>query len=164
MTTLFRSLVTECASNIGGYAVSLTVETNLGCTNTEVGVVPVYPLPSIDFNPNPVCVGNPMSFFLAAGSIGGAEVASYDWGFDGAGTGDGTTSPTTFDYATPGTYNVGSVVTEVFTKLLGCPSQTLSQIKLISTGVFTNTSFVIESIQPKLDSTVNSTLYVPGVA
>ena len=127
------------ASNIGGYAVSLTVETNLGCTNTEVGVVPVYPLPSIDFNPNPVCVGNPMSFFLAAGSIGGAEVASYDWDFDGAGTGDGTTSPTTFDYATPGTYNVELTVESN----LGC-------IDSITKEVFVNTpvdiSFICDSV------------------
>lgn len=88
------------------YTVTLTVSNAAGCqvTITKTITITGAPSPAISATPNPVCVGEPVSF---TGS--GSGVISWLWDFDdGASNGGQNPSHT---YLSPGTYNVTLTVT-----------------------------------------------------
>lgn len=92
----------------GIYDVTLTVESDDGCTHSVTQQVEVYAEPEVDFTSTTACLGQTTSF-TDISILNGATVASWGWDF-----GDGNTSnlqnPTN-DYAAPNTYNVELTIT-----------------------------------------------------
>lgn len=103
----------------GTYPVSLTVTEN-GCTQSCSSTVTVYPMPTANFNADPVTGCPPLEVQFSDSSIAGTQIA-YLWDF-----GDGTTSTLSNPshiYSVPGSYTViltvstsnGCVSTNTFT-------------------------------------------------
>lgn len=138
------------AANIGGYLVELTIETDKGCTAIKTENVPVYPLPVIDFDPDAICIGNPMIFALTPSSIPASQVSMYDWDF-GDGIGTDFTSPTSYDYISSGSFDVeltvqsnlgciDSITKEVYVNTPVAISFNCDSVCLGSESTFINTS------------------------
>ncbi|GAB4199514.1 MAG: hypothetical protein Fur0023_01920 [Bacteroidia bacterium] len=90
-------------TSAGSYSVTLVATSNKGCKDTVVKTVQVYPVPSVSFTANNVCLGNPVVFNGNA-SVTGGSIISYSWNF---GNGQTSTLPNpSYQYAAEGTYNV----------------------------------------------------------
>lgn len=93
----------------GSYAVQLIVLDNIGCADTAVQVVTVYPLPTVDFTSTPVdpCV-QPTLINFTNQSV---NAASYIWNF-GNGLSSTFTNPSS-TYQQVGNYTVSLVATSI---------------------------------------------------
>ncbi|MFN6039523.1 MAG: DUF2341 domain-containing protein, partial [Bacteroidota bacterium] len=94
----------------GNYNVTLVCNSNLGCKDSIVKTVTVYPLPVVAFSSNTACIGTATNFTnnsnISSGNL------SYSWDF-----GDGTTSTISnpsITYLAPTTYNVELSATSNF--------------------------------------------------
>lgn len=96
---------THAYTSPGTYSVTLTVGNANGCqvTVTHSVIVTGLPIPVISAAPNPVCVGDPVSFSGSASNI-----ISWQWNF-GDGSTNGDQNPS-HSYDNPGNYNVTLVV------------------------------------------------------
>jgi len=109
--------VTYVYRKAGSYSVTLTVEDDLGATDSEtqiIEVVPVPPKPPVaifTFSPQEPKPGDPVSFD-ASGSYDpdGGEIALYEWDFGDGTTGSGVTVIHKFNQA--GRYLVTLTVTD----------------------------------------------------
>ncbi len=93
----------------GSYSVTLTVTNAGGCVSTAVKTIPAGGLsvPDIQFDPDPVCVGDPVDFSVLGA---GGAVVQWDWDFDDGST-NGSPTPS-HAYLLPGLYNVGLTITD----------------------------------------------------
>ncbi|HSS42857.1 MAG TPA: N,N-dimethylformamidase beta subunit family domain-containing protein [Solirubrobacterales bacterium] len=99
--------------------VRLRVTDNKGATDVSVKTLTVignqFPVPDFTATPNPVIQGLTVSLNGSVSKDPDGTIAKYEWDRDGNGTFEtntGTTSSTTFAYATPGTYQVKLRVTD----------------------------------------------------
>ncbi len=94
----------------GTYNVQLVVTTSLGCVDTVVIPVTVYPLPAVQFSAGNACLGTAITFNNNTVPSG----SSYTWNF-GNGQTSGATNPV-ITYSDTGTY----IVTLTATSPFGC--------------------------------------------
>ena len=85
----------------GTYNVTLTVQTNGGCSDIITQTVTVNPQPAANFNATTVCVGEATQF---TSTSTGQGINSYQWNFGDNQTGTGQNA--THTYAQAGTYQV----------------------------------------------------------
>lgn len=140
----------------GTYDVNLRVTTDQGCTDEITQTLTVFPLPLIDFDANPLCLGDPTSFTdLTTVPVGG-NVTTWDWSFDDGNTGNVQNPQNT--YATHGVYNV---VLEAITNN-GCVDQITKQVEIFQLPVadftFTN-ACIYDALVFQNTSTPNATLF-----
>jgi PKD repeat protein len=108
----------------GTYAVTLIIQTSVGCYDTAYGFAEVWPLPVASFSATPVCDGDSMCFTDL--SIANSDsIVSWSWNF-----GDGGTSidqnPCHL-YPTNGTYNVTLTVINS----IGCSDDTTITVEVL---------------------------------
>lgn len=87
----------------GSYSVMLVATSNKGCTDSVIKIVDVYPVPSVSFTANNVCLGNAINFVSNA-SVSNGNIVTYQWNF-----GNGQTSNQqnpVYQYSSVGNYNV----------------------------------------------------------
>ena len=136
----------------GFYNVSLTVETDRGCTGSITQSVQVNPLPSVDFTQAAVCLGAPMSFSVT--SIAPSNVSSYDWDFgDGIGT-DNIATPS-YSYSSAGTFDVELIIESTF----GCVDSVTKQVEITEP---VDVSFICDSVCEGTASSFINTSVSPG--
>jgi gliding motility-associated-like protein len=90
----------------GTYTVTLTVTSDVGCTNTLTQDITIHPVPVADIATSDVCF-NETSMFADAST--GATITGWSWDFGDGGT-SLSSSPTNL-YAATGAYNVILTVT-----------------------------------------------------
>ncbi|GAB5539959.1 MAG: hypothetical protein Salg2KO_20620 [Salibacteraceae bacterium] len=110
----------------GTYQCTLVVEANLGCLDTVVETVTVYPNPNVDFTYDPDCEGSPMSFFDQT-NIASGSLSSWDWDF-GDGTANGAAQDPVHIYAKDSVY----LVTLTVTSNLGCTTSYSDSVEVFS--------------------------------
>ncbi|CAG5079813.1 PKD domain-containing protein [Parvicella tangerina] len=93
----------------GSYTTTLTVTTDLGCTDDFSSTVVVDPLPTADYAWSDVCDGNAMSF-TDNSSVASGSITNYQWDF-GDFTGSSTNQNASYTYTGSGTYDVVLAVT-----------------------------------------------------
>lgn len=102
-------------STPGTYEVSLIAESELGCLDTIIKEVDIFPMPIPDFVVPIVCINSP-AFFNDTSSISVGSISSWLWNFDDSLSSSNTSTvpnPThTFDSS--GVYDVQLVVSTVF--------------------------------------------------
>ncbi|PKR81308.1 hypothetical protein CW751_04415 [Brumimicrobium salinarum] len=140
----------------GTYDVNLLVTTNHGCTDQITQSMTVHPLPVIDFNANPLCLGDPTSFTdLTTVPVGG-NITTWNWDFADGGTANTQNPQNT--YATHGVYNV---ILETTTDQ-GCVDQITKPIEIFQLPnadfTFTNDCFY-DDISFQNTSSPNATLF-----
>jgi gliding motility-associated-like protein len=136
----------------GFYNVSLTIETDRGCTGSIPLNVQVYPLPLVDFTQAAVCLGAPMNFSVT--SIPVTSVTSYDWDFgDGIGT-DNVATPS-YSYSTAGSFDVELIVTDTN----GCIDSITKQVDITAP---VDVSFICDSVCEGTPSSFINTSVSPG--
>jgi len=136
----------------GFYNVSLTVETDRGCTGSITQSVQVNPLPSVDFTQAAVCLGSPMSFSVT--SIAPSNVSTYDWDFgDGIGT-DNIATPS-YSYTSAGTFDVELIIESTF----GCVDSVTKQVEITEP---VDVSFICDSVCEGTASSFINTSVSPG--
>ena len=136
----------------GVYNVSLTVETDRGCTGSITQSVQVNPLPSVDFTQTAVCLGAPMSFSIT--SIAPSNVSTYDWGFgDGIGT-DNIATPS-YSYLSAGNFDVELIIESTF----GCVDSVTKQVEITEP---VDVSFICDSVCEGAASSFINTSVSPG--
>tara|TARA_B100000768_G_scaffold150915_1_gene145893 strand:- start:10567 stop:14619 length:4053 start_codon:yes stop_codon:yes gene_type:complete len=136
----------------GVYNVSLTVETDRGCTGSITQSVQVNPLPSVDFTQTAVCLGAPMSFSVT--SIAPSNVSTYDWSFgDGIGT-DNIATPS-YSYLSAGTFDVELIIESTF----GCVDSVTKQVEITEP---VDVSFICDSVCEGAASSFINTSVSPG--
>ncbi|MEL6676543.1 MAG: PKD domain-containing protein, partial [Bacteroidota bacterium] len=91
----------------GVYPVSLTVETDQGCANTEVKNVRIFPAPEPQFVADPVCFGEP-TLFENQSNVFTGDIISWSWDFGSNGQVSADSTPS-FTYNAPGTYGVSLI-------------------------------------------------------
>jgi len=108
-------------SGPGTYNVSLTAQSDLGCSSSQIVPVTVNPVPVAQFSMTPVCAGT-ATVFTDQSSIGSpGQIASWSWAF-----GDGASaiqSSTTHTYGAAGNYPVTLTVSTAN----GCQNSTTQQ-------------------------------------
>src|SRR5690606_25974148 len=98
----------------GLYDVSLTVTSDSGCTHTVTQQVEVFSNPTAAFTTNDVCFGTMANFNSSASNGNGGTIDQWSWDFDYDGTthtSDNVTQNPSYNYSTPGTYDVQLIVT-----------------------------------------------------
>ena len=136
----------------GFYNVSLTVETDRGCTGSITQSVQVNPLPSVDFTQAAVCLGSPMSFSVT--SIAPSNVSTYDWDFgDGIGT-DNIATPS-YSYLSAGSFDVELIIESTF----GCIDSVTKQVEITEP---VDVSFICDSVCEGTASSFINTSVSPG--
>ncbi len=93
----------------GSYTTSLTVTTDLGCSDDFSATVVVDPLPDADFTWTDVCDGNAMSF-TDNSNVASGTITDYQWDF-GDFIGSDINQNTSYTYGSSGTYDVVLAVT-----------------------------------------------------
>lgn len=109
----------------GVYACTLIATANLGCKDTVVDTVTVFPNPVVDFEYDPDCEGSPMAFTDLT-TISSGSLAAWDWQF-----GDNSSSQAqnpAHVYATDGFYVVTLTVTSGF----GCEGVKADSVEVFS--------------------------------
>src|SRR5690554_157366 len=96
--------VTHNYNGYGTYDVNLIVTTNHGCMDEIVQTLDVYPLPIVDFDSDPLCLGNPTTFTNLTTVPLGGTVTNWNWDFDDANTANTQNPQNT--YANSGVYDV----------------------------------------------------------
>ena len=91
------------------YNVTLTVESNLGCTATISNSVSVFNAPFVDFNSTNACEDTPLTFTDNSTINPPATITSWDWNF-GDGSANGSGNNTTHSFLA-GNYTVQLTVT-----------------------------------------------------
>lgn len=120
--------------NTGSYDVSLTVTSDMGCTNTYTETVLITDVPSASFTVSPQCAGLQAVFNNTSTIVTGD--LNYEWDF-----GDGTTGlgdDPVHVYQNPGTYTVILTVTSID----GCVDDFSSTINILANPLanFTTTN------------------------
>jgi len=118
----------------GTYTVSLTVTSDMGCTDTHTETVIITDVPSASFTVSPQCAGLQTVFNNTSTIITGD--LDYEWNF-----GDGTTGlgdDPVHVYANPGTYTVILTVTSID----GCVDDFTSTVNILANPLanFTTTN------------------------
>src|SRR5690554_6521739 len=99
---------THVFPNVGTHPVSLTVEDDLGCSDTVVQTLETFDLPVADFTVNEACL-NDVTNFVNTSTIPSGNITDWAWDF-----GDGNTSNLenpSHTYAAENVYNVSLTVT-----------------------------------------------------
>ena len=90
-------------ANTGSYTVQLITTSNMGCKDTAVVPISIYPSPVANFFTNNIC-SNAAATFTNASTISNGSINLYNWQY-----GDGTQSmlpQSSHQYVNAGTYNV----------------------------------------------------------
>jgi gliding motility-associated-like protein len=95
----------------GNYIVKLVVTSALGCKDSNIKTVPVYPLPVPDFSATTVCK-DVATTFTNSSTIPSGTITGWSWDF-GNGNGSASQNPT-HTYSAAGTYSVELIVTSSF--------------------------------------------------
>ena len=103
----------------GIHNVTLTVQTDSGCTHTFNTNVEVYSNPIADFRPDTVC-NSDLSNFTDMTALGNYGIATWDWDFDNNGTSDDGNQNPSYAFSAAGTYPVNLSVVDSF----GCAHDT----------------------------------------
>jgi len=93
----------------GTFDVRLTVISDEGCSDDILQTVDVYPLPIVDFDANPLCLGSPTDFTDLTNIPNAGTITDWTWDFDDGGTSNDQNPSNT--YANPGIYDVNLTVT-----------------------------------------------------
>jgi len=106
-----------------GYPVTLTVTSDLGCTDDTTKIITVNPSPNADFtmNPNPALALENVNY---TDQSTGNTISGWFWSF-GDGEGDNAQN-TVHNYSDGGVYNVSLVVTDIN----GCTDSTSTNISI----------------------------------
>jgi len=140
--------------NIGGqYTVSLTVESDLGCTNVFDKTILVYPKPFANFNTFAACQNNENSFTDLSLVATGSQIVGWDWDFGDPNTGTSSDQFPTYVFDTSGVYTVILIVETDFGCLdtttatsevydLPVSDFTFSDVCRDNAAVFNNTSTI----------------------
>ena len=120
----------------GEYNSSLTVTNSIGCS--DILIVPVVQeRPVAGFMTDIVCFGNPNSFLDTSQFNPVSPINSWQWDF-GDGTGTSTAQNPTYEYGSPGLFNVELMVENA----LGCSASVMQTI-LVDTIPVANFTFDI---------------------
>jgi len=92
----------------GSFTIQLIVTSSIGCSDTSLQTVTIYPLPVANFATSPVCQ-NTAAAFVNNSTIASGSVSSVYWNF-GDGSGSGLGNPTHL-FANNGTYTINLVAT-----------------------------------------------------
>lgn len=89
--TTFSSTNTHTYSAYNTYTLSLKVNSNNNCPITVTDSIKIYPKPFVNFTPNSVCYGHPVTFNNLSNipSPGTYSISAHSWQFN-----DGSASPT----------------------------------------------------------------------
>lgn len=113
MATLFSDTLPNANFNFttyGTYPVTLTVTSNLGCTDSVTKPVTVYPMPAVDFTASPAAGCMPLSVsFSNLSSIANGSNLNCNWQIGGLATSQQPNE--SFNFTTQGTYPVTLTVT-----------------------------------------------------
>lgn len=118
----------------GQYNVSLTVTSDSGCTHTITKQVDVYNDPTAAFTTNDVCFGTTANFNSSISNGNGGTISQWSWDFDYNGINhvvDDTLQHPTYNYSSPGTYNVQLIVTTSN----GCSDTTMETITVFPSPI-----------------------------
>ncbi len=102
-------------SGSGDFVVSLTVETEEGCSNSTSQSVNVYPLPVANFTFFNPCRSNVVELTNSSTSApvdGSSPIASYLWDFNNGETSDTTNASFKYIYPGAGVYSINLTVTD----------------------------------------------------
>ena len=105
------------------YDVQLIVETDLGCVDTTVQTITVYPMPVADFAADSVCFNQTTSFTDLTSILSGT-INLYSWGFGFGGT--STTQNPTYVFPEDGYHQVSLTVSSDF----GCKDTVTKSIRV----------------------------------
>jgi gliding motility-associated-like protein len=136
----------------GFYNVSLTIETDRGCTGSITQSAQVNPLPSVDFTQVAVCLGAPMNFSVT--SIPPVNVTTYDWDF-GDGIGTGNIATPSYSYLTAGSFDVELIIESTS----GCIDSITKQVDITEP---VDVSFICDSVCEGIASSFINTSVSPG--
>ncbi len=73
--------VSHVFSRAGNFMVRLIASNQAGCRDTIVKEVEIYPIPWVDFDTSPVCVGDTVSFQSSVRTSSLDPIATYQWNF-----------------------------------------------------------------------------------
>jgi gliding motility-associated-like protein len=127
---------------VGTYFVSLiNFSSNLGCSDTLIDTITVYPKPIANWGVTEVCL-NTASVFTDSSSITNGVIANWLWNF-------GDSSPvsnsqnTTHNYLTHGSYNISLIVTSTD----GCKDSLVKNalVHPLPTALFETTNICVDS-------------------
>ncbi|HQQ94825.1 MAG TPA: PKD domain-containing protein [Bacteroidia bacterium] len=132
------STITHTFPGVGNYTVTLIGTSNLGCGDTAVQYITIYPPPVINFSVPASCEN---AIFGVTTTATSGSVTSYNWDFGDPGSGAANTStlqnPTHY-YQSTGNYTI----TLNLLSNLNCPSTTITPITVFPnpSSLFTYTS------------------------
>ncbi len=96
----------------GNYAVTLTVTSNAGCTNTTTNVVEVWQRPYGNFSYSKTCLTKRTVLKGFQQAVGSGSIATYDWDFNNnPSTIEATGAQVNYTFATAGTQTVNMLLT-----------------------------------------------------
>ena len=137
----------------GQYEVLLVVQSDLGCIDTLVENIIVYPKPDANFNVPAVCQNFTTTFADLSLVATGSQITAWDWTFGDPAAGTSTIPSPTYVYDTSGVYTV-TLITETNFGCLDTIVQTVQVYDLpvsdfifndvcrYDAAVFTNTSTI----------------------
>jgi len=139
-------------SSDGSYDVTLVCTSNLGCKDSVIKTVIVYPLPVVAFNNNTACIGTATNFInnsnISSGNL------SYNWDFGDGTSSTNANSSTTF--ISPMTYSVELSATSNF----GCLT---SLMQPVIVNPLPNTDFsLVETCTGSPSGFTNTTTIATG--
>jgi gliding motility-associated-like protein len=141
----------------GTFAVSLTVTTIAGCTETFTQNVIVHPLPAPGYTANPTCV-NALTTFNNSSTISSGMITSYSWNFGDPSSGSGNISTLenpTHIFTNSGNYTIILTATSNF----GCATTTSQNLTI--TGA-PNAAFSATSVCQNYATVFTDTSSVSG--
>jgi len=94
----------------GNYTVSLIASSNNGCVKDTSILIETYPIPVANFTSTTVCENFDATSFTNLSTINNGSITSFFWDFDYLSNTSNLPNPT-FDYSSPGVYNVTLIVT-----------------------------------------------------
>ncbi|WP_440956233.1 PKD domain-containing protein [Methanosarcina sp. Mfa9] len=125
----------------GTYSVSLTVENELGTSDTVTETITVYGVPAADFTSNVVEGDSPLTVVFTDSST---NAVSWSWDFDGDGEVDSNIQNPEYTYTEPGEYTVSLNVTNE----LGTIDTSRESITIYGIPVAGFTASVVEGENP----------------
>lgn len=120
------NLFTHTYPSAGTYQCTLIATANLGCKDTVVETVTVFPNPNTDFTYDPDCEGSPMAFFDQT-TIASGTVVSWEWDFGDGSLGSQAQDPAHI-YAVDSVYEVSLTATSN----LGCSVTFTDSVEVFS--------------------------------
>ncbi|MBC7864102.1 MAG: gliding motility-associated C-terminal domain-containing protein [Bacteroidia bacterium] len=144
----------------GTYTVELIVGSTVGCSDTIVKSVTVYPIPVVDFNYSVVCGGTVITVNFTDSTTIAAPDSIVTWLWDFGGSGSSPAQNPSFIFTGTGSYPIALIVASNH----GCQNSAFQNLNIPprpSAGFYYNTSngFSVGALVTFIDSSTNAVFY-----